>query len=96
MLVRRVNYRGLQPPWVHPSAAFLHLKFGLHNDKTLMGYKREVKNLPEKKKVGRPTDNPKGTSIHVRLDNECVDILEKYTTQEKVSRAEAYAGELSG
>ncbi len=45
--------------------------------------------MPEQKKMGRPTDNPKGTSIHVRLDDECVEILEKYCTQEKVGRAEA-------
>ena len=39
--------------------------------------------------MGRPTDNPKGTSIHVRLDDKCVDILEKYCAQENVGRAEA-------
>lgn len=45
--------------------------------------------MPEKKKMGRPTDNPKGTSVHVRLDKECTDTLEKYCAQEKVVRAEA-------
>ena len=54
-----------------------------------MGCKSEVNILPEKKKMGRPTDNPKDTSIHVRLDDECVEILEKYCAQEKVGRAEA-------
>ena len=45
--------------------------------------------MPEKKKMGRPTDNPKGTSIHVRLDEECVRILDAYCLQEKVGKAEA-------
>lgn len=42
----------------------------------------------EKKKMGRPTDNPKSKPIHVRLDAECEQILEEYCKQEKVSRAE--------
>ncbi len=45
--------------------------------------------MPERKKMGRPTDNPKSTSIHVRLDNQCVEILKCYCEQEKVGRAEA-------
>lgn len=40
-------------------------------------------------KLGRPTDNPKSKPIHVRLDNNCTDVLEKYCQQENVSRAEA-------
>ena len=55
----------------------------------VLGYKSEVRNLPTQKKMGRPTDNPKGTSIHVRLDSECVHILEKYCKQENVGKAEA-------
>lgn len=39
--------------------------------------------------MGRPTNNPKGKPIHVRLDDECDCILEKYCNQENVSRAEA-------
>ena len=54
-----------------------------------MGCKSEVSNLPTKKKMGRPTDNPKETSIHVRLDAECVEVLEKYCEQENIGRAEA-------
>ena len=38
---------------------------------------------------GRPTDNPKGTPIHIRLDSKCEKILDKYISQEDVSRAEA-------
>ncbi len=43
--------------------------------------------MPEKKK-GRPTDNPKGVSIHVRLDNESDLILKSYCEQEKVTKME--------
>ena len=65
------------------------MTFGLHNDIIILGCKSEVSYLPNEKKMGRPTDNPKGTSIHVRLDDKCVDILEKYCAQENVGRAEA-------
>ena len=65
------------------------MTFGLHNDIIILGCKSEVSYLPKEKKMGRPTDNPKGTSIHVRLDDKCVDILEKYCAQENVGRAEA-------
>lgn len=40
-------------------------------------------------RTGRPTDNPKGVSIHVRLDKECEEILTAYCKQEQVSRMEA-------
>ena len=43
----------------------------------------------EKKKMGRPTDNPKGKPIHVRLDESTNTILDKYMDLYKVSRAEA-------
>ena len=45
--------------------------------------------MPEKKKLGRPTDNPKGTSIHVRLDEESKTILSQYCEQEEVTKMEA-------
>ena len=53
------------------------------------GYESEVNHLPEKKKMGRPTDNPKGTSIHVRLDDTCNEILDAYCVQEQVAKTEA-------
>ena len=40
-------------------------------------------------KMGRPTDNPKGKQIGVRLDEECEKILDEYCAQEKVGTAEA-------
>lgn len=45
--------------------------------------------LPTKKKMGRPTDNPKGVSIHVRLDKESNEILNAYCMQEQVVKTEA-------
>lgn len=41
------------------------------------------------KKMGRPTDNPKGKQIGVRLDEESEQILEIYCKQENVGTAEA-------
>lgn len=40
------------------------------------------------KKLGRPTDNPKSKSIHVRLDADCEKILEKYCKQESIPKTE--------
>lgn len=40
-------------------------------------------------KIGRPTNNPKTAPVHVRLDNNCTDVLQKYCQQENISRAEA-------
>ena len=45
--------------------------------------------MAEKKKMGRPTDNPKGESVHVRLDKECLTLLEQYCSQEQIVRTEA-------
>ncbi|MCI6401276.1 MAG: ribbon-helix-helix domain-containing protein [Oscillospiraceae bacterium] len=39
--------------------------------------------------MGRPTDNPKGISTHVRLDAECNTILDAYCKQTQVPRTEA-------
>ncbi len=40
-------------------------------------------------RIGRPTKNKKGVPIHVRLDEKSTEILDKYSKQEDVSRAEA-------
>ncbi len=40
-------------------------------------------------RTGRPTSNPKGKPIHIRLDEKSEQLLERYTEQEKVTRAEA-------
>jgi len=39
-------------------------------------------------RTGRPTDNPKSNPIHVRLDKESSDILNKYCEQEKIKKTE--------
>lgn len=52
-----------------------------------MGYKSEVRIVSPK--TGRPTDNPKGKPVHIRLDSKSELILEQYTEQEQVSKAEA-------
>lgn len=44
--------------------------------------------MPDKKKIGRPTNNPKSNPIHVRLDNESIEILDKYCNQEEIKRTE--------
>ncbi len=44
--------------------------------------------MPDKKKMGRPTSNPKSNPIHVRLDDESIEILDKYCNQEEIKRTE--------
>lgn len=39
-------------------------------------------------KMGRPTDNPKFGSINLRLDSECVEILEKLMSNSTLSKSE--------
>lgn len=40
------------------------------------------------KKMGRPSNNPKGKPIHVRLDEKTNEILEEYCKQNKISKAD--------
>lgn len=42
--------------------------------------------MPEKKKMGRPTANPKNTQFSVRFDDETLNILDEYCEKEKISR----------
>lgn len=44
--------------------------------------------MPEKKKMGRPTTNPKQTQFSVRFDDETLEILDKFCEKEKISRPE--------
>ena len=39
-------------------------------------------------RTGTPTDNKKGAPIHIRLDENSEEILDLYSKQENVSRAE--------
>ncbi|MBR8702308.1 hypothetical protein IX317_002233 [Fusobacterium sp. DD29] len=40
------------------------------------------------KKVGRPTDNPKVKRITVRLDQNTLDILDRYCKENNIDRGE--------
>lgn len=40
-------------------------------------------------RTGRPTDNPKGKPLTIRLDNESQEILDDYCKQEMVNKGEA-------
>lgn len=40
-------------------------------------------------RTGRPTDNPKGNPLTIRLDKEAQNILDEYCKQEKVEKGEA-------
>jgi hypothetical protein len=44
--------------------------------------------LPPKKKMGRPTDNPKRHEIKARIDDETFQILTDYCEEKGKSRAE--------
>ena len=50
------------------------------------GFKSEVTMLPEKKKMGRPTDNPKTVQFSVRFDAETLGILDAYCTTNELTR----------
>ena len=63
------------------------MTFVAQYDNIIMGYKSEV--IKMSPRTGRPTDNPKGKPIHIRLDSKSETILQEYAEQEKVSRAEA-------
>lgn len=44
--------------------------------------------MPDKKKMGRPTENPKSTQFSVRFDEETLNILDDYCKENSVSRPE--------
>lgn len=45
--------------------------------------------IVEKKKIGRPTDNPRPNKISVRISDKDKEILEDYCGRNKVNRTEA-------
>lgn len=53
-----------------------------------MGYKIKGGEKLTDKKAGRPTDNPKTSPIHVRLDSESEKILQAYCEQEMIPKTE--------
>ena len=44
--------------------------------------------MPEKKKLGRPTDSPKRHEIKVRLDDATLQTLDAYCARKKVTRVQ--------
>jgi len=60
----------------------------LHTINLYFWYAKGGGELQGKKKMGRPTDNPKPTQIAVRFDNDTLAILDRFCNAEKVSRAE--------
>lgn len=54
----------------------------------VMGFKSEVNLMPDKKKMGRPTDNPKQIQFSIRFDEKTLNILDEYCKEENISRPE--------
>lgn len=44
--------------------------------------------MPDKKKMGRPTENPKSMQFSIRFDEETLNILDDYCKGNSVSRPE--------
>ncbi len=44
--------------------------------------------MPDKKKMGRPTDNPKQIQFSIRFDEKTLNILDEYCKEENISRPE--------
>lgn len=42
--------------------------------------------MPSKKKMGRPTDNPKTTQFSVRFDKATLEILDDYCKKNELTR----------
>ena len=42
--------------------------------------------MPEKKKMGRPTDNPKTVQFSVRFDSDTLKILDEYCAENQFTR----------
>lgn len=45
--------------------------------------------MPNQKKIGRPTDNPKTTQFSVRFDNDTLNILDEYCKKNNLTRPQA-------
>lgn len=50
---------------------------------------KEVITIEEKKKMGRPTDNPRPNKISVRISDENKELLEDYCKKNNMNRSEA-------
>lgn len=45
--------------------------------------------MPEKKKMGRPTDSPKTTQFSIRFDEKTLEILDTYCKKKNLTRPQA-------
>ncbi len=45
--------------------------------------------MEDKKKMGRPTDNPKKIQFSIRFDSETISILDDYCIKNNMTRPEA-------
>jgi len=48
-----------------------------------------VRNVEGKKKMGRPTDNPRPNKLSIRISDADKETLEKYCVEKSVNRTEA-------
>ncbi len=45
--------------------------------------------MPEKKKMGRPTNSPKTTQFSIRFDEKTLEILDAYCKKKNLTRPQA-------
>lgn len=53
------------------------------------GKSQEVRKVENKKKMGRPTDNPRPNKLSIRISDTDKETLEKYCVEKEVNRTEA-------
>ena len=53
------------------------------------GKSQEVRKVESKKKMGRPTDNPRPNKLSIRISDTDKETLEKYCAEKEVNRTEA-------
>ncbi len=71
------------------AALFLKKPLDFRNAKVyivFMGFKSEVKRVPGKKKMGRPTDSPKTMQFSIRFDSDTLKILDEYCSENQLTR----------
>ena len=55
---------------------------------SLVEHKSEVRQMPEKKKIGRPTDSPKRHQLRVRLNDADLEKLDRYCKKKGITRVQ--------
>ena len=64
------------------------MTFDLTSHNIIMRSKLGGEHLTEKKKMGRPTDDPKPHKITARLNDETLKILDNYCKKKSINRPE--------